>query len=127
MVTAPSRPVTLAICFAVSVSVACAQPRMAAAPSQPPVDIVASQPTQQVQLRPGETFVIHPTSEAAEWELDFAPEILQLLTPPGRSRAPGPRGWEFRALAVGSTDVIITGAGSAGPAPPRRIVTVHVR
>jgi hypothetical protein len=94
------------------------------------LEVVASQSGQQIQVRLGETFVVRPPPEASEWELDFAPEILQLLTPPELARAPGSGGWQFRAVGAGDTDLTITGVVTvalAGPAPPRRVVTVRVR
>jgi hypothetical protein len=127
---APSRPSSaIAICAAASVSVACLQTHITAPQAQDPLEVVASQSSQQVQVRLGETFVVHSPTEAVEWELDFAPEILQLLTQAERARAPGPAGWQFRAVGVGASDLMITAVVTVGaaPAPPRRVVTVHVR
>lgn len=78
--------------------------------------------------------MVRPPTDAREWQLDYASDVLLLLTPRNRAQSPGPGGWQFKALVPGVTDVTVSplmksdGAEPAGPAaPPRFTVTVRVR
>lgn len=88
---------------------------------------------QEIQIRIGEALSILPPTEQADWQLDYAAEVLELLTPKNLVRFPGRGGWQFRGLMAGSTEVAIVArpvasSASSGPAPPRRYtLTVSVR
>jgi predicted secreted protein len=95
------------------------------------VVIRRSQFGQVVSVKKGQTLSIVPPADFSEWQVDYAKEILQPLTPSDRMRSPGRDGWRFKAIAPGETDVALTAVmpadrhGSA--APPRFTVTIRVQ
>jgi hypothetical protein len=84
-----------------------------------------------VDVRSGETFRVKLPLAGAEWQVDFAAEVLRMVTPQGEAKAPGAEGWLFEGIATGETDVRVTEisqGGGGAPARPRSFVlTVRVR
>jgi predicted secreted protein len=98
------------------------------------VVITRSQFGQTFSMKKGQTLSIAPPADFSEWQVDYASEVLQTLTPPDRMRSPGRDGWRFKAIASGETDVALTAvmtvdpnSSAPPPAPPRFSVTIRVQ
>lgn len=115
------------VAMAVSVA-ACAEGLQVPSPGPGSAErvVTPSQTGQEVEIRNGETFVVRLPFEGSAWQLDFAAEVLQLLTPADRVAAPGPEGWRFRAVAPGTTDLTLTASSDGGAAPRRFSLVVRV-
>ena len=92
--------------------------------------ITADQAGRTVTIPLGKTFVIRRPFDVEEWQVDFAAEIIELLSPPESRQAPGRDGWRFRTVGAGETDVALTErpapGGGAPPAPRRFVFTIRV-
>lgn len=115
------------VVMAVSVA-ACTEGLQAPSTGPGPAErvVTASQTGQEIEIPKGDTFVLRPPFEGSGWQLDFAAEVLQLLTPPDRVSTPGPEGWRFRALGAGTTDLTMTASSDAGAAPRRFSLSIRV-
>jgi len=97
------------------------------------VVITRSQFGQVVTVKKGQTLSIVRPADFSEWQVDYASDVLQSLTPPDQMRSPGSDGWRFTAIAAGETDFALTAvmpvdsATTAPPAPPRFVVTIRVQ
>lgn len=97
-------------------------------------DVAVTLNGQTVELRVGQTIAVRRPTDASDWQVDYATEVLKGLTPPARMRTPGPDGWRFEAVAAGETDLVATPiarvnvAQASGQAPPPAFrVTVRVK
>ena len=83
-----------------------------------------------VRVRLGDVLIVPPPIDAAEWQVDYAADILNLLTSSDRRRSPGAEGWRFRGIGVGETDLALTEiprrSDGTAPAPRRFVVTIDV-
>lgn len=59
-------------------------------------------------IRVGQTLGVEPPTTNVEWQVDFDAEALQLLTPAMDVSNPGERGWVWRALRAGESEVTLT-------------------
>ena len=59
-------------------------------------------------IRVGQTLGVQPPTTNVEWQLDFDPEALRLLTPAADLPNPDVRGWVWRALKAGESEVTLT-------------------
>jgi len=95
--------------------------------------LTMSLPTPDVLITPAQTGQVIPVlidqivgianpGEGTEWQVSYASEVLEILTPPENVHAPGPQGWLFRASAPGRTDVLLTSVpqpcSNNTPCPP---------
>ncbi len=75
------------------------------------------QPNQVVLLKIGQVLQVTPPRTNMEWQINYNPILLELLTPPDMIQAPGPEGWLFRAAASGEGQIVMTSMVSC-PKPP---------
>jgi hypothetical protein len=84
---------------------------------------------QSVAARVGQVIVVLSPDAARRWQVDYASDVLEALTPPDQMQQPG-KAWRFRSSRAGETDVRFTAIGQAGstgpPAPPQFVFTVRV-
>ena len=59
-------------------------------------------------IRVGQTLGVQPPTTNVEWQLDFDPEALRLLTSASDLPNPDVRGWVWRALKAGESEVTLT-------------------
>lgn len=71
-------------------------------------DIVLSpaQHQQETTVKVGQIINI-PGSPAFEWSVDYGDQVLLALTPREMMKQPGASGWFFRAIAPGSTAILL--------------------
>jgi hypothetical protein len=85
-------------------------------------------PQQTATSRVGQVVVIVTPDASRRWQLDYATDILEALTPADQMERPG-KAWRFRSSRAGETDVRITAIGEAGspaPAPIQFVITIRV-
>lgn len=69
-------------------------------------------------LRRGQTLGIKPpSSPGPEWQVEFDTASLRLVTPVSDLAVPGARGWVWRALRVGQSELVFTSVARC-PEPP---------
>ena len=78
------------------------------------VVITSGHHQQLTTVKVGETINVVDSPDF-EWSVSYRPEVLLALTPPEKMNKPGPRGWVFRAIAPGNTEIMIE--SSAPPCP----------
>jgi hypothetical protein len=91
---------------------------------------VSFTPGQQViTAKIGQVLLIVPPDAARRWQIDYASDILEVLTPPDQIERPG-KAWRFRSSRAGETDVRVTAIADPGnpapPAPMQFVITVRV-
>ncbi len=72
--------------------------------------------------------VVRP-AEFADWQVDYAEDIVKPLDSAQQMRSPDADGWRFEAIGRGETDIVVTPIATSaphGPAPPRFSLTVRV-
>jgi hypothetical protein len=124
---------SLLVAFAY-VAIACHPvPASSASPLGDDVVIRRSQFGQTIELKRGQTLAIPPPADSYEWQVEYASEVLESLTPLDRMRSPGRDGWRFKAIAPGETNVTLTAvitvdpnSPAPPPAPPRFSVVIRV-
>ena len=81
-----------------------------------------------VTVTVGDVFAVTVPPGSSKWTVDYANSVVQLLTSGTDVNEPGPQGWLFRAVAVGSTDIRLTSVlpacNSPTPCPPAPPVTI---
>jgi len=77
-----------------------------------------------VTVKVGQTVRVLRPAEA-QWQVDYAFDILTMLTPKEQVADPGPDGWRLRATAPGETAVMLTMVVQGGN-PMRLTYTVRV-
>jgi hypothetical protein len=92
--------------------------------------VTFAQDEQVVTVKVAQVLRIVPPESAHRWQIDYASDILTVLTPPDELQRPSPV-WRFRAIRAGETDVRVSGivdAASPGAAPalPQFLVTIRV-
>jgi hypothetical protein len=84
---------------------------------------------QVVTSRIGQELLIVPPAAGRRWQIDYASDILEALTPPDQMQQPG-KAWRFRSSRAGETDVRVSAIVEPGaPSPPallQFVVTVRV-
>jgi predicted secreted protein len=86
-------------------------------PQLPEVVVDVSQPGQVIELQTGQALRVLTPDSTLEWQVDFAQDLLELLTPLGKVSAPGPDGWRFRAIASGTGQIVLTSVVSCATPP----------
>src|SRR5262249_17268468 len=108
-------------------------PRSIASASSPfgsPEEIVIPLHGQTATAERGQTIRFPRPADFAEWQIDYAADVLKALMPPDRMRSPGNEGWRFEVIARGDTDVVATPIVTASPGrapPPQFRVTIRVQ
>ncbi len=73
---------------------------------------------QVVTVLVGDVFAVALPQGSSKWKVDYADSVVEPLTPAENMREPGPRGWLFRAVAVGQTDIRLTAPAAVCNQPP---------
>ncbi len=90
----------------------------------PPAEVVVITPDQFSQLNivhVGQTISIISPRPTVEWDVVYDPDLFQALTPPEQMKSPGPEGWQFRAVAPGQGQIVLTSivtCNQSQPCPP---------
>ena len=103
-------------------------------PLLPDVFITPAHSGHRISVSVGQVIGLANPSAATEWQVTYAAEVLEIVTPSENVSAPGSAGWLFRAIAPGQTDLILTSrpqpCSSQTPCPPipaRFIFTIAVQ
>lgn len=72
-----------------------------------------------VAVRVGQTVGLQPPGPG-EWQVDYDPDRLRLVTARERLQSPGETGWVWEATAIGEASIVITSRPqcAAPPCPP---------
>ncbi len=109
----------------------CAQPSVTASDTRNQSDDVVVRPSGQiVTLRQHQTLRIVRPADFAEWQVDYASDVLKPLASAEDMRSPGPDGWRFEAIGAGETEVVATPVVASAPnraSPPRFSITIRVQ
>lgn len=92
-------------------------------------DIVVRAQGQQIALRLHQTIRVVRPADFADWQVDYAADVLKALDAAQQVRSPGADGWRFEAIGRGETDIVVTPIVAPAPngaSPPRFTVTVRV-
>jgi hypothetical protein len=90
-------------------------------PEMPTPDMIVDpmkQRGQVVTVLVGDVFAVALPQGSSKWKVDYADSVVEPLTPAENMREPGPRGWLFRAVAAGQTDIRLTAPAAACNQPP---------
>lgn len=70
-----------------------------------------------VTVRVGQTVGIQPPALNGDWQVDFDNEALRLMTPEADLADPGTRGWVWRAIRAGESELVLTSRARCTPMP----------
>ena len=114
---------TISILVGVLLSVACASAPVQRAddgPTADQADVRVTSLRAPVVVRVGQTLGLHTPRSGVQWQVSYDTESLRLLTPVDELAAPGPRGWVWRGIKVGQSELVLTSRAKcdAPPCPP---------
>lgn len=100
-------------------------------PSASQADVFVTDLNKPAALHLGQTLGVRPPGAATEWQVDYDEDALRMLTPSGNVKAPGDKGWVWRATKAGRAEIVLTSKVRCAtpPCPPnvmRFVIIVEI-